>query len=146
MSKVVRTSEFPWYRQVNRQQWRAFSATFFGWLLDGFDFTIMTFILIDIQASFTVDAALAGALPGLFMEEEGHSLHRGLQQAEGERRNQIARDGIRHQGGHADVDHVIAAGLGQRGQVMAGGDADAGAQPGDLRGKKRPNNSFFCKI
>ena len=52
----------PWYRQVDGQQWRAFLATFFGWLLDGFDFTIMTFILIDIQDSFTVDAALAGAL------------------------------------------------------------------------------------
>ena len=54
--------EAPWYRQVNGEQWRAFLATFFGWLLDGFDFTIMTFILIDIQDSFTVDAALAGAL------------------------------------------------------------------------------------
>ena len=54
--------EPPWYRQVNGEQWRAFLATFFGWMLDGFDFTIMTFILIDIQASFTIDAALAGAL------------------------------------------------------------------------------------
>ena len=54
--------ELPWYRQVDGHQWRAFLATFFGWLLDGFDFTIMTFILIDIQESFTVDAALAGAL------------------------------------------------------------------------------------
>ncbi|HJN45449.1 MAG: MFS transporter [Vicinamibacterales bacterium] len=52
----------PWYRQIDGHQWRAFLATFFGWLLDGFDFTIMTFILIDIQESFTVDAALAGAL------------------------------------------------------------------------------------
>ena len=51
-----------WYRQVTGEQWRAFFATFFGWLLDGFDFTIMTFILIDIQNSFTVDRALAGAL------------------------------------------------------------------------------------
>ena len=33
-----------------------------GWMLDGFDFTILTFILIDIQNSFTVDRALAGAL------------------------------------------------------------------------------------
>ena len=56
------TSPLPWYREVDAQQWRAFLATFFGWLLDGFDFTIMTFILIDIQESFTVDAALAGAL------------------------------------------------------------------------------------
>ena len=52
----------PWYRQVSREQWKAFLATFLGWLLDGFDFTIMTFILIDIQNSFTVDRALAGAL------------------------------------------------------------------------------------
>ncbi len=51
-----------WYRQVTREQWKAFLATFFGWLLDGFDFTILTFILIDIQNSFTVDRALAGAL------------------------------------------------------------------------------------
>ena len=54
--------QLAWYRQVNREQWKAFLATFLGWLLDGFDFTILTFILIDIQNSFTVDRALAGAL------------------------------------------------------------------------------------
>jgi SHS family lactate transporter-like MFS transporter len=52
----------PWYRQVNADQWRAFWATFLGWTLDGFDFTILTFVLIDLQQSFTVDRALAGAL------------------------------------------------------------------------------------
>ena len=31
-------------------------------MLDGFDFTILTFLLVDIQRSFTVDKALAGAL------------------------------------------------------------------------------------
>ena len=56
-------TELPWYRQISKAQWKAFLATFFGWLLDGFDFTIMTFILIDIQNSFSVDRALAGA-PG----------------------------------------------------------------------------------
>ena len=59
---VPARSALPWYRQVNRTQWRAFWATFLGWVLDGFDFTILTFILIDIQDSFTVDRALAGAL------------------------------------------------------------------------------------
>ena len=62
LEQSVSESPGPWYRQVDGRQWRAFLATFFGWLLDGFDFTIMTFILIDIQESFTVDAALAGAL------------------------------------------------------------------------------------
>ena len=52
----------PWYREVSGEQWKAFFATFLGWLLDAFDFTILTFILIDIQQSFTVDRALAGAL------------------------------------------------------------------------------------
>jgi len=58
----VNPKSSPWYRHVTGEQWRAFLATFLGWLLDGFDFTIMTFILIDIQNSFTIDRALAGAL------------------------------------------------------------------------------------
>src|SRR5918999_713565 len=51
-----------WYRQVTREQWRAFWATFFGWVLDGFDATIVTLVLIDIQRAFSVDRALVGAL------------------------------------------------------------------------------------
>ena len=31
-------------------------------MFDGFDFTVLTFVLIDIQKSFAVDAVLAGAL------------------------------------------------------------------------------------
>jgi MFS transporter, SHS family, lactate transporter len=52
----------PWYRQVSKDQWRAFWAVFLGWIVDSFDFNILTFIIIDIQQSFTVDRALAGAL------------------------------------------------------------------------------------
>lgn len=52
----------PWYRQVSRDQWRAFWAVFLGWIVDAFDFNILTFILIDIEKSFTVDRALAGLL------------------------------------------------------------------------------------
>ena len=51
-----------WYRQVDGRQRRAFVATFLGWTLDAFDFSVLTFILVDIRNSFTVDAALAGAL------------------------------------------------------------------------------------
>ena len=49
-------------RSVNREQWRAFWAVFLGWVVDAFDFNMLAFILIDIQKSFTVDRALAGAL------------------------------------------------------------------------------------
>jgi SHS family lactate transporter-like MFS transporter len=52
----------PWYRQVTRDQWRAFWAVFLGWVVDSFDFNILAFILIDIRESFTVGGALAGAL------------------------------------------------------------------------------------
>ena len=55
-------SELPWYRQVTREQWRAFWAVFLGWVVDSFDFNILAFILIDIQQSFTVDRAAVGLL------------------------------------------------------------------------------------
>jgi SHS family lactate transporter-like MFS transporter len=50
------------FRLLSPEQKRAFAAAFFGWMLDGFDFTILTFVLVDIQRSFTIDNALAGAL------------------------------------------------------------------------------------
>jgi SHS family lactate transporter-like MFS transporter len=43
-------------------QKKAFFTTFFAWVLDAFDFTILTFVLIDIQQSFDVNKALAGLL------------------------------------------------------------------------------------
>ena len=52
----------PWYRQVTPQQWKTFLTTFAAWTLDAFDFTILTFVLVDIQHSFSVNRALAGAL------------------------------------------------------------------------------------
>ena len=55
-------AEVPWYRQVSAQQWKTFLTTFTAWTLDSFDFTILTFVLIDIQQSFSVNRALAGLL------------------------------------------------------------------------------------
>ena len=55
-------STLPWYRQVSSAQWKAFLTTFFAWVLDAFDFTILTFVLVDIQQSFSVNKALAGLL------------------------------------------------------------------------------------
>jgi SHS family lactate transporter-like MFS transporter len=50
------------FRDVTRIQWNAFFAALLGWALDGFDFSILSFLLIDIEHTFTVDKALAGAL------------------------------------------------------------------------------------
>ncbi len=66
----------PWYRQVSGDQWRAFWAVFLGWVIDSFDFNILAFIVIDIQQSFSVDRALAGALATvtLFMRLVGGTI------------------------------------------------------------------------
>jgi hypothetical protein len=51
-----------WYREVTRPQWMAFIGSYSGWVLDGFDYTILTFLLVDVQNSFAVNATLAGLL------------------------------------------------------------------------------------
>ena len=51
-----------WYREVTREQWMAFIGSYLGWALDGFDYTILTFLLVDVQRSFAVNATLAGLL------------------------------------------------------------------------------------
>ncbi|MGH9383852.1 MAG: MFS transporter [Vicinamibacterales bacterium] len=55
-------SPIPWYREVSSTQWKVFLTTFAAWTLDAFDFTILTFVLVDIQNSFSVNKALAGLL------------------------------------------------------------------------------------
>jgi SHS family lactate transporter-like MFS transporter len=51
-----------WWREVTREQWMAFIGSYLGWTLDGFDYTILTFLLVDVQRSFAVNATLAGLL------------------------------------------------------------------------------------
>lgn len=59
---MTEPSEGAWHRQVTPTQWKAFWTVFAAWTLDAFDFTILTFVLIDIQQSFSVNRALAGLL------------------------------------------------------------------------------------
>jgi MFS transporter, SHS family, lactate transporter len=43
-------------------RWRAFAAAFLGWMLDGYDFTILTLVLIEVQHELGMTSAEAGAL------------------------------------------------------------------------------------
>jgi MFS transporter, SHS family, lactate transporter len=51
-----------WYFDLSRDQRKAFWAAYLGWTLDGFDYYILSLLLVDVQRSFTVSSALAGAL------------------------------------------------------------------------------------
>lgn len=52
---------------MTRTQWNAFIASFLGWMLDGFDATILTFLVVDIQRSFSVTKAEVGALGSIML-------------------------------------------------------------------------------
>ena len=51
-----------WYHELTPDQRKAFWAAYLGWTLDGFDYYILSLLLVDVQRSFTVSSALAGAL------------------------------------------------------------------------------------
>ncbi|WP_051939773.1 sialate:H+ symport family MFS transporter [Phaeacidiphilus oryzae] len=50
----------PWYREVGATRWRSFFAAWLGYVLDGFDFVLITLVLTEVSATFhlsTVEGA-----------------------------------------------------------------------------------------
>jgi MFS transporter, SHS family, sialic acid transporter len=51
-----------WYREISGTQWRAFTAAWLGYLLDGFDFVIITLVLTEVTDEFHLSGVTAAAL------------------------------------------------------------------------------------
>ena len=61
MSQPATTAD-PWYRQVSPTQWRSFAAAWLGYLLDGFDFVIITLVLTEVSTEFGLSKVLGATL------------------------------------------------------------------------------------
>lgn len=56
-------AETSWWSEPTRQNWTAFAAAWFGWVLDGFDFTVFFLVMPDIMKTFGVSmTSTAGSI------------------------------------------------------------------------------------
>ena len=61
------SAEGPWWREPTKDNWYAFIASWLGWTLDAFDFTVFLFLLVPIAKEFNADLTLVVLVGSLTM-------------------------------------------------------------------------------
>ncbi|WP_439242694.1 MFS transporter [Lonepinella sp. BR2474] len=81
-------TKLPWYKEVNPMQKKALFAAWLGYVFDGFDYMLITYVLLDIQKEFSMTTTetstlllaafiarpLGGAIFGSFADKHGRRL------------------------------------------------------------------------
>ncbi|WP_327270275.1 sialate:H+ symport family MFS transporter [Streptomyces sp. NBC_01218] len=65
---MQKSPTFPWYREVGAARWKSFLAAWTGYVLDGFDFVLITLVLTEVADDFHLSTArAAGLVSGAFV-------------------------------------------------------------------------------
>ncbi|WP_069872439.1 sialate:H+ symport family MFS transporter [Streptomyces malaysiensis] len=59
---MTEAAKVPWYREVSSGQWKSLFAAWIGYLLDGFDFVLITLVLTEIADEFDLSTDSAASL------------------------------------------------------------------------------------
>jgi len=56
------TTSLPWYKEVSPTQKKALFAAWLGYVFDGFDYMLITYVLLDIQKEFAMSTTETSTL------------------------------------------------------------------------------------
>lgn len=62
---VLSSKKLPWYKEVNKNQWKSLIASGFGWMLDSMDVMIYSMVLVYVMKELSMNQSMAGFLATL---------------------------------------------------------------------------------